>query len=96
MTKAAQNNVVRPDLITLNGDAEIISASWINDKVTHDYTNPITQLIDQKELKRLLIRNGHPGNTTRTLQYLVKGSGNISINYDSVKGGKVSTNVSLK
>ncbi len=96
MAKAAQNNVVRPDLILLNGDVELISASWINDKATHDYTNPITSLIDQKDLKRLIIRNGHPGKTTRTLQYLVKGSGNISITYDSVKGGKVSTNVQLK
>ena len=55
-----------------------------------------TRLIDQNDLKRLMIRNGHPGNTTRTLQYLVKGSGNVSITYDSVKGGKVSTNVKLK
>ncbi len=96
MTKAAQNNVVRPDLILLNGNVEVISASWIDDKLTHDYTNPITDLIDQKDLKRLIIRNGHPGKTTRTLQYLVKGSGNLSLTYDSVKGGKVSTNVSLK
>ncbi len=95
MARAAQNNVVRPDLITLNGNVEVISASWINDKITHDFTNPITELIDQKDLKRLIIRNGHPGNTTRTLQYLVKGSGNITINYDSVKGGKVSTNIKL-
>ena len=96
MARAAQNNVVRPDLILLNGNVDIISASWISNKETFDYTNPITDEIDQENLKRILVRNGHPGKTTRTLQYLVKGSGNISVTYDSVKGGVVSTNISLK
>jgi len=95
MGRAAQNNVVRPDLITLEGKAEIISASWISNKATFDYLNPITELIDQKQLDRLMIRNGHPGKTTRTLQYLVKGKGKITVTYDSVKGGKVSTEVKL-
>lgn len=94
--KAAQNNVVRPDLITLDGKAEIISASWISNKETFDYLNPITDLIDQKQLKRLIIRNGHPGKTTRTLQYLVKGSGNVTITYDSVKGGTVAKTIAVK
>jgi hypothetical protein len=89
--RAASNNVVRPDLILFEGKPEIISASWINSKSTFDYLNPITDLIDQKELKRLMIRNGHPGKTTRTLQYLVKGSGPVTITYDSVKGGTEST-----
>ena len=30
-------------------------------------------MIDQKDLKRVIIRNGLPGNTTRTIEYLVKG-----------------------
>ncbi|TSA33628.1 MAG: peptidase M14 [Porphyromonadaceae bacterium] len=93
--KAAQNNVVRPDLITFDGKPEIISASWINSKETFDYLNPITELIDQKQLNRLIIRNGHPGKTTRTLQYLIKGSGNVTITFDSVKGGKVSKTVQV-
>jgi hypothetical protein len=96
MARAADNNVVRPDLILLNGNVDIISASFISDKETFDYTKPITDEIDQKDLKRIIVRNGHPGKTTRTLQYLVKGSGNISVTYDSVKGGVVSTNISLK
>jgi hypothetical protein len=91
--RAAQNNVVRPDLITFDGKSEIISASWITSKETFDYLNPITELIDQKQLNRLMIRNGHPGKTTRTLQYLVKGSGSVTVTYDSVKGGKVSKTV---
>jgi len=95
MGRAAQNNVVRPDLITIDGADEIISASWIANKATFDYLNPITELIDQKQLNRLMIRNGHPGKTTRTLQYLVKGKGKVTITYDSVKGGTVSKEVRL-
>lgn len=94
--KAAQNNVVRPDLLTLDGKVEIISASWINDKKTFDYLNPITQLIDQNDLSRIMIRNGHPGKTTRTIQYLVKGSGKVTVTYDSVKGGTVKTSFNVK
>jgi len=94
--RAAENNVVRPDLITLDGNAEIISASWINDKVNFDYQKPITSFIKQKQLDRIMIRNGHPGETTRTLQYLVRGKGKLNITYDSVKGGVVSTEITLR
>jgi hypothetical protein len=94
--KAASNNVVRPDLITFEGKPEIITASWISGKESFDYLNPITEMIDQKQLDRLMIRNGHPGKTTRTLQYLVKGTGKVNITYDSVKGGKVSATIDVK
>ena len=30
--KAAQNNVVRPDLLVLDGNVDVISASWISNK----------------------------------------------------------------
>ncbi len=43
-----------------------------------------------------MIRNGHPGNTTRTLQYLVKGSGDVMVNYDSLKGGTVTKTIALQ
>ncbi len=94
--KAAQNNVVRPDLLTLDGNVEIISASWIIDPLTNDYLKPVSQEIDQHDLKRIMIRNGHPGKTSRTIQYLVKGSGKVNIKYDSVKGGKINTSFDLK
>ena len=94
--KAAQNNVVRPDLLTLQGNFEIISASWINDTKTFDYLNPITQEIDQNDLSRIMIRNGNPGKTSRTIQYLVKGTGKATVKYDSVKGGTVSTSFDVK
>ena len=94
-TKAAQNNVVRPDLLSLKGNVEIISASWITNTETFDYLNPVTALIDQHDLGRIMIRNGHPGKTKRTIQYLVRGSGKITVTYDCVKGGKVSKTIIL-
>ena len=60
-------------------------------------TNPsVTPLVDQKDLKRIVIRNGHPGKTTRTAVLLVKGSGTATVTYDSVKGGKASRTITLK
>ncbi|MFC1728876.1 M14 family metallopeptidase [candidate division KSB1 bacterium] len=95
--KAAQNNVVRPDLLILEGrSAEVISASWIPAKETQEFLNSVTDEIDQNDLKRIMIRNGCPGKSTQTVQYLVKGSGSITVTYDSVKGGTVSTTVRLQ
>jgi hypothetical protein len=94
--KAAQNNVVRPDLLTLEGNVEIISAGWIIDPKTNDYLKPVTQEIDQHELKRIMIRNGQPGKTSRTIQYVVKGSGKVTVTYDSVKGGIINSSFDVK
>jgi hypothetical protein len=94
--KAAQNNVVRPDLLTLTGDVEVISASWILDPKTNEYLKPLNKEIEQHDLKRIMLRNGQPSKTSRTIQYLVKGSGKVNITYDSVKGGKVSTSFTVK
>jgi len=94
--KAAQNNVVRPDLLTFEGNPEIISAGWIIDPLTNEYLNPVTEKIDQHDLKRIMIRNGQPGKSSRTIQYVVKGSGKVNITYNSVKGGTVSTSFDVK
>lgn len=94
--KAAKNNVVRPDLLTLEGNVDVISASWIKNPKTNEYLKPITQEIDQHDLKRIMIRNGQPSKTSRTIQYLVKGSGKVNITYNSVKGGTVSTSFNVK
>lgn len=97
LERAAQNNVVRPDLLTLEGrDAEVISASWIDNKETYRIKPNVTPFIDQKDLKRIILRNGTAGKTTRTIMYLVKGSGDVKVKYDSVKGGEVSKTIALK
>lgn len=93
MAKAAENNVVTPDIVTVDGTGlEVLSASWVPSK----WRASVAQMIDQKDLKRIMIRNGHPAHTTRTLQYLVKGSGPITVKYASQKGGTVQKTVTLQ
>lgn len=93
MAKAAENNVVRPDLLTVSGQGiEVLSAGWVRDR----FRPGATQLIDQKQLSRILIRNGHPGRTTRVIDYIVKGTGPMTVTYDSLKGGRVSTTIALR
>ena len=51
---AAHNKLVRPDLITLKGNVEFIFASWKNNSKTFDYLDPITAMIDQHDLGRII------------------------------------------
>jgi hypothetical protein len=90
--RGMQNRVVRPDLLTVQGDVEIVAAGWVADK----HRPGPTTMIDQKDLKRILVRSGHPGRTTRTVEYLVRGSGNMTVTYSAVKGGTVSTTVRVR
>jgi len=97
MARAAQNNVVRPDFLLVEGKSvEVIAASFIDNKTLYEANPSTTALIDQKDLKRIIVRNGHPGKTPRTAMLLVKGSGTMTVVYDSVKGGKASKTVTLK
>jgi hypothetical protein len=97
MARSAQNFTVRPDLLLIDGKGvEVIAASFIDNKVVYQANPSVTQLIDQKDLKRIIIRNGHPGKTTRTAMLLVKGSGTMTVAYDSVKGGKANKTITLK
>jgi hypothetical protein len=90
--KGMADRVVRPDLLTVDGDVEIVAAGWVPDR---NRPGP-TQMIDQHDLKRILIRSGHPGRTTKTIEYLVRGSGSMEVTYSSVKGGTVSTTVAVR
>lgn len=92
LAKAAENAVVPPDILTLDGNVEVISAAIVPSK----YRPGVRQLIDQKDLKRIVVRSGTPGRTTRTIQYLVKGSGNVTVKYASVKGGPAQATFTLK
>ncbi len=86
--RAASNNVVPPDLLIVEG-AEVISAGWVPNK----FVPGPTEMIGQNDLSRILIRNGHPGRTTRTVEYLLRGSGAVTVRYVSVKGGTVERTV---
>lgn len=90
--RARENHVVRPDLITVDGGVNVITAGWVQN--VH-VPGPVDR-IDQQELDRIMVRSGHPGRTTRVLEYLVRGSGSFTVTYDSVKGGTVSTTVQLR
>jgi hypothetical protein len=93
LAKAAQNNVVRPDLLTVEGAGiEVLSAGWVASK----FRPGATELIDQHDPKRILIRTGHAGRTTRTIEYLVRGAGTMTVSYDSVKGGRATAKVAVK
>ncbi len=91
LEKAQQTNIVRPDLLTVEG-AEVVAAGWVTDK----HRPGPTEIIDQHEMNRLLIRSGHPGRTTKTIEYLVRGSGSMTVAYSALKGGTVSTTVELR
>jgi hypothetical protein len=90
--KGMENRVVRPDLLTVDGNVEIVAVGWVADR---NRPGP-TQMIDQHDLKRILIRSGHPGRTTKTIEYLVRGSGSMEVTYSSMKGGTVSTTVRVR
>jgi hypothetical protein len=93
MAKAAQNNVVSPDILSFESDTvEIVSAGWVRNK----YRPEATMLIDQEDLQRLMIRNGHPGHTTRTIEYIVRGNGTVEVAYASQKGGIARTSLEIQ
>jgi hypothetical protein len=93
LAKAAQNNVVPPDLLTVDGKSvDVLSASWVPSK----WRPSVAPMIDQQDLKRIMIRNGHPGRTTRTVQYIVKGAGSMTVKYASVKGGMAQKSIALQ
>jgi len=92
LEQAAQNKVVRPDLLTLDGNVEVISAGIVPNR----FMPGPSQMIDQEDLMRIMFRNGTPGNTTRIVEYLLKGSGNVTVTYSSVKGGTAAQRFSLR
>ncbi len=93
LAKAAGNQTVRPDILSLQAkNAEVVSVGWVKDR----FRPGATQLIDQSDLRRILVRNGHPGRTTRVIEYIVRGSGELEITYASLKGGTVRKQVLLK
>jgi hypothetical protein len=90
--RAAENFVVAPDLLTIDGSVDVISAGWVDNK----FRPGASEIIDQNELKRIRVRTGAPGQTTRTIEYIVKGRGEITVRYASGKGGTAAKRVSLR
>ena len=90
--KAAQNHVVPPDLLTIDGKVDVITAGIVRDK----FRPGPTDRIDQHDLRRILFHSGLPGETRRIVEYVVRGSGAMTVRYASVKGGTAETRVQLR
>jgi hypothetical protein len=91
--RAAANNVVTPDVLTLKGKSvQVLSAGWVRDR----FRPGATLLVDQQELDRILIRNGFPGRTTRVIEYIVRGPGSAEVAYTSAKGGTARKQVEIR
>ncbi|MBE0595086.1 MAG: peptidase M14 [Gemmatimonadales bacterium] len=90
--KAAQNHVVPPDLLTLDGRVDVVTAGIVRDK----FRPGPTDRIDQDDLKRILFHSGLPGETRRIVEYVVRGSGPVTIRYTSVKGGTAEARAQLR
>ena len=92
MTAVAVNNKLhRQDVATVTSDkgAKVISSGIVND--------PFLDKIEIQEHRpeRLMVP-GVEGMSTRTLFFLVQGDGDVTVSYDSVKGGKVSKKIALR
>lgn len=92
MTTAAVNGKLhRQDVATVTGGrgAKVISSGLVDDP----YLGKV-QL--QKHRPERLMVPGVEGLSTRILFFLVEGDGEITVTYDSLKGGKVSKKVALR
>jgi hypothetical protein len=85
---AAQNHLHRADVATVAG-AKVISSGIVD--------NPYLDKVKVQEHRpeRLMVE-GVEGLSTRMLFFLVQGDGDVTVTYDSLKGGKISKKVTLK
>ncbi|HEV7504528.1 MAG TPA: M14 family metallopeptidase [Thermoanaerobaculia bacterium] len=89
MTAMALNNKLhRKDLATVAG-GKVISSGIVNDQ----YLDKIDVQAHRPE--RLMVP-GVEGLSTRILFFLVQGDGDVTVTYDSLKGGKLSKKIALK
>ncbi len=78
----------RPDLATVDG-AKVVASGLVRDA----YLNLVDYQRDRPE--RLMV-DGVPALGTSTLFFLLEGSGEVTVTYDSVKAGKVSRKIALR
>lgn len=78
----------RPDIATIEG-AKVLASGLVTDP----YLNQIAYQENRPE--RLMVY-GIPGFGVSTLFFLVEGTGEITVNYDSVKAGRISRKIALR
>jgi hypothetical protein len=86
--RAVQAKLHRQDVATITG-AKVIASGLINDP----WLDKIT--LQDHRPERLMVP-GVPGYSTRRLFFLVEGDGEVTVKYDSLKGGKVERKIALK
>ena len=86
--RAVQDKLHRQDVATVTG-ARVVSSGLVDNQ----YLDKVS--LQEHRPERLMIP-GVDGLSTRILFFLVEGNGEITVNYDSLKGGKVSRKVALK
>ena len=86
--RAVQDKLHRQDIATVSG-ARVVSSGLVD--------NPwLDQVEVQKHRPERLMVPGVDGLSTRILFFLVEGNGEITVNYDSLKGGKISKKIALR
>ncbi|MFC1726841.1 M14 family zinc carboxypeptidase, partial [candidate division KSB1 bacterium] len=88
---AANKNLHRGDIAKIEGNnIEILLAGIVQNKWTGEI-----DAIDKRP-QRILLKNGISGNSTKIIQWIVKGRGKVNISFDSLKGGKLFKSFELK
>ena len=85
---ARQLKLHRPDIATIEG-AKVVAGGIVRDP----YLNKVD--LQPHRPERLLV-NGVPGLSTQTLYFLVEGRGEVTVMYDSVKGGRLGRKIRLQ
>jgi len=98
---AVQNQVQRPDLLSLKGNIEVLAAGQAQGTglpagIPRRFLRYFrgrgaggtdVTLIDQKDISCLKLISGISGRTEAEYQFLVKGKGEVTVELDCVKGG---------
>jgi hypothetical protein len=85
---AVNGKLHRQDIATITG-GKVISSGLVD----NPYLDKIQ--IQEHRPERLMVP-GVEGTSTRTLFFLIQGDGEVTVNYDSLKGGKVSKKIALR
>ncbi len=86
--RARQDKLHRQDVATVTG-ARVVSSGIVDDP----WLDKVT--IQEHRPERLMVP-GVEGLSTRRLFFLVEGDGEVTVQYDSLKGGKLTKKVALK
>jgi hypothetical protein len=89
MTAAAVNGKLhRQDIATVAG-AKVLSSGLVDDPY-------LDKVVLQEHRPERLMVPGVDGLSTRILFFLVQGEGEVTVSYDSLKGGKLSKKIALR